>query len=1006
MIKRRTTAKDAPPSWAPRLSRCVAIPAATLLACVAMVGATAGPAAAADSGTVWGQVARIGGFDSCWFDNGNYDGQGFANGVSGCTANESYPGEDAESQGKFVDPSGFAVDAQDSNALYVLDRTSAATAAAGGAPSSWRIQKLDDQGDLLGSTTFDLTLPSSNSTDNLQMTGLAVDHNTGDLYALVDDYNGTVDVPYEIVAWSTTPDTTTKQLVAPSGLSQDTTLFTATGASTGGPGIVSTQAQLQSGPLNTAIYNPQGIAVDDQDGQDDLAIEASGTANNFGEGYDGQAGAGPTIVQLVATSGSSVGTLGEYWSSASGLNNTNGLITDDSLSASAPNPDPNASSTETELGPAGISANPSGGLTVLLDDAGSNGGDFVSPTSVNGAASNVDVVNLSADLSSEKILASQVNAAADTWGDDDPDGAAIATDSADPPYAVNDTSAAAAAGPQIVALSSGLYAADFGNAFPTGSSQAPTDGQAPLVGGSYVPEYWFPAYTEPGNEGIRLLNPANDGGTLSNVTPPLTSVYDTLGNPAAGGPCQIADGASSLAAGASGTVFDLTRGALDSQFGTSLSEGTGGREIIEFGQVPAGSTEACPSPQEQEDNTFEFADQTTGGGEQSADTALEVHVGDTVEFDGASIDYPTNPFSALSATVATAVPFAFEWDPGDGSQPIVDTMSVNPSKWPSFTQTYTYTKAGPHTVTLTLLGDYGTYTAQGIVDVDAAGTGTPQLAQSSASGTINQAVSFDASGSTPATGADIATYNWNWGDGTPVQHTTTPNVTHTFSAAKTYTVTLTVTDNDQQVSAPIIETVKITAGAPTASASASPASVTTGQSVSFTASATAGSGSSISSYGWDFGDGATGSGQTATHIYAAAGTYTVKLTVTDADGQTATSTTSVTVTNPPSSPKPSPKLKLSPTNVVLKAGVRSTTLTLQFKSVKVGARLTVKLSEPKVKKAKAKSARIGSNHVLKFATGKLPVGATKIRFYETVGKGKHAKLKLVKTETVHVKAKK
>jgi hypothetical protein len=53
--------------------------------------------------------------------------------------------------------------------------------------------------------------------------------------------------------------------------------------------------------------------------------------------------------------------------------------------------------------------------------------------------------------------------------------------------------------------------------------------------------------------------------------------------------------------------------------------------------------------------------------------------------------------------------------------------------------------------------------------------------------------SFDAGGSYPRSTA-IATYSWNFGDGTPMQTVTTPTTTHTYANAGTYTVTLTLTD--------------------------------------------------------------------------------------------------------------------------------------------------------------------------------------------------------------------
>ena len=56
----------------------------------------------------------------------------------------------------------------------------------------------------------------------------------------------------------------------------------------------------------------------------------------------------------------------------------------------------------------------------------------------------------------------------------------------------------------------------------------------------------------------------------------------------------------------------------------------------------------------------------------------------------------------------------------------------------------------------------------------------------------NLQASFDGSGSQDPDGS-IASYVWDFGDGTPDGSGATPS--HTYAAAGTYTVTLTVTDN-------------------------------------------------------------------------------------------------------------------------------------------------------------------------------------------------------------------
>lgn len=60
---------------------------------------------------------------------------------------------------------------------------------------------------------------------------------------------------------------------------------------------------------------------------------------------------------------------------------------------------------------------------------------------------------------------------------------------------------------------------------------------------------------------------------------------------------------------------------------------------------------------------------------------------------------------------------------------------------------------------------------------------------------INRGVgAFDASASSSPYGT-IASYRWNFGDGTPVQTVTTPQISHTYASGGTFTVTLTVTNS-------------------------------------------------------------------------------------------------------------------------------------------------------------------------------------------------------------------
>ena len=282
--------------------------------------------------------------------------------------------------------------------------------------------------------------------------------------------------------------------------------------------------------------------------------------------------------------------------------------------------------------------------------------------------------------------------------------------------------------------------------------------------------------------------------------------------------------------------------------------------------------------------------------------------------------------SAAGSTDPDADPivsYTFHW--GDGSPPQeppigsrTDDLVVSQEEGlltsvtaPAQTASHTYESPGAYIVTLAATDASGLTSEFVTKTITVIENGPPTaLLDASQAATPHHTVNATAAGSTDADLWPIASYTFDWGDGSG--QTTVPAPTqvasHTYAGPGTFTITLTATDTRGLVSAPATKSLTVLPNqAPTAVLNVS----TTPYSLLVDASAAGSTDTDadpIASYTFSWGDGTPSTTvnaptQAASHTYAAAGTYTVTLTATDTGNLTSAPVTksfTVTANNPPS----------------------------------------------------------------------------------------------------------
>ena len=216
----------------------------------------------------------------------------------------------------------------------------------------------------------------------------------------------------------------------------------------------------------------------------------------------------------------------------------------------------------------------------------------------------------------------------------------------------------------------------------------------------------------------------------------------------------------------------------------------------------------------------------------------------------------------------------YSWNFGDGGSGTGVTTS------------HTYTSNGIYTVILTVTDAAGNVGyGSVIITVGVAGevNAVIKTTPDPPSGTAPFTVYFDAYESESEAG--IASYSWNYGDGSTAG--TGVTTSHEYTKIGTYIATLTITDYNGKKG---YDSVEVTVEkAPSAVINTTPTAVNGIVSGNFPFTVyfdayESTSESGIVSYAWSFGDGSTATGITTNHTYSTSDTYIVYLTITDSNG--------------------------------------------------------------------------------------------------------------------------
>lgn len=221
--------------------------------------------------------------------------------------------------------------------------------------------------------------------------------------------------------------------------------------------------------------------------------------------------------------------------------------------------------------------------------------------------------------------------------------------------------------------------------------------------------------------------------------------------------------------------------------------------------------------------------------------------------------------------LSTISPNNYQWNFGDGGT----STLINP--------THVYTSTGNYNVSLTVEYSSNGCTNTMSQSVEAYPRTTPAF-------TANTPCLGDSTTLADATGGTPVSWEWDLGDGSPIETVQSP--THLYNSQGIFDITL-ITANAFGCSDTLHQQVEIF-GLPTADFSST--AVCEGANTQFTDNST-----DDVSWHWDFGDGGTDLNENPIHVYSGFGSYTVELIVYNIHGCSDTTDQSVTVYPNPTS---------------------------------------------------------------------------------------------------------